>query len=265
MNLELKGKKALITGSTTGIGLAIARSLFREGATVIVNGRTKERVEQAVSDILAIDPARSADVLGVVADLADKSGVATMIKAFTEVDILINNLGVYKAQPLEDIREDEWNRMFDINVVNGAVLSQAYLKRMHRNNWGRILFIGSEAGVNIPVDMIPYGVSKAAQIALARGLAETTAGTGITVNSVLPGPTYSEGINQFLENLPLDRSQDRATLENEFLLKLRPTSLLRRFATSEEVASMVTYLASPLSSATNGASVRVDGGLLRHV
>ena len=264
MNLKLNGKKALVTGSTAGIGLEIARSLFREGAKVIVNGRTQARVDDAVREVQSLDPTRRDDVLGIVADLGSQAGVEALVRKVSEVDVLVNNLGVYKAQPLEDIREADWKHMFDVNVMSGAVLSQTYLKGMRARDWGRILFIASEAGVNIPADMIPYGVSKAAQIALARGLAETTAGTGVTVNSVLPGPTYSEGINQFLENLPLDQGQDRVALEKEFLLKLRPTSLLRRFATAEEVANMVTYLASPLSSATNGAAVRVEGGLLRN-
>ena len=200
-----------------------------------------------------------------MADLGHNSGVEIVTKNIQYVDILINNLGIYKAQALEDIRESDWREMFDVNVMSGALLSQVYLKFMRQKNWGRIVFIASETGVNIPADMIPYGVSKAAQIALARGLAETTAGSNITVNSVLPGPTYSEGVSQSLANLPLDQTQDRNALERDFLLKLRPTSLLKRFATSEEVANLVTYLASPLSSATNGASLRVDGGLLRNV
>ncbi len=265
MNLELSGKTALVTGSTAGIGVSIATSLFREGAKVIINGRTKERVEQAISLLAAVDPSRKGEIHGIVADLSTPVGIKTLKDSVIHVDILINNLGIFESKPLIDVAEDDWARMFNTNVVSGALVSQHFIQGMRERNWGRIIFIASESAVNIPADMIPYGVSKAAQIALARGLAETTAGTGITVNSVLPGPTYSEGISKFLEELPLDHGQDRAALERDFLAKLRPTSLLKRFATADEVASLVTYVSSPLSSATNGAALRVEGGLLRNI
>lgn len=263
MNLNLTGKIALVTGSTAGIGLAIAQSLYQEGARVIVNGRTSARVESAIAAVRA-GPASSGEVLGFVGDFTQPGTIDAVTQAYPALDILINNLGVFEAKNFSDIAADDWANMFQTNVVTGALLSQRYLPRMLEVNRGRIIFIASEAGVNIPADMIPYGVSKAAQIALARGLAEVTAGSAVTVNAVLPGPTYSEGVTTFLSSLPLEQNQSREALESEFIRKLRPTSLIKRFARAEEVASLVTYLASPLSSATNGAAVRVEGGLLRH-
>jgi NAD(P)-dependent dehydrogenase (short-subunit alcohol dehydrogenase family) len=260
MNLELTGKTALVTASTGGIGLAITKALHREGAEVIVNGRTGARVSDAIGRIKEGE----SRVSGIAADLTTREGMAKVLESVPRVDILVNNLGVYEAKPLEALKDDDWLKMFETNVLTGARISPFYLKGMKDRNWGRILFIASEAGVNIPADMMPYGVSKAAQIALARGLAETTVGTGVTVNSVLPGPTYSEGINSFLDSVVKD-SGDRAESEREFLKKARPTSLIQRFATAEEVANLVVYLASPLSSATNGAALRVEGGLLRGI
>lgn len=263
MNLQLNGKVALVTGSTVGIGFAIAKSLHDEGAEVILNGRSKDRVNEARERLR--DSASPAAVHELVADLTTDGGVRILQEQFPAVDILVNNLGVYEAKPLSEIAPEDWERMFSVNVVSGARLSQFYLPKMKAKGAGRVLFIASESGVNIPPDMIHYGVSKAAQIALARGLAETTAGTGVTVNTVLPGPTYSEGVDRFLKDVIGSQAGDRSKIESEFLTRMRPTSLIRRFATAEEVASLVTYLASPLSSATNGAALRVEGGLLRGV
>jgi NAD(P)-dependent dehydrogenase (short-subunit alcohol dehydrogenase family) len=263
MNLNLTGKTALVTGSTAGIGLAIAQSLYQEGVRVIVNGRTPERVESAIAAIRSRAPS-AGELLGFVGDFTQAGAIDAVTRTYPTLDILINNLGVFEAKELTDVAPEDWANMFQTNVVTGALLSQRYLPRMLEANSGRIIFIASEAGVNIPADMIPYGVSKAAQIALARGLAEVTAGSAVTVNAVLPGPTYSEGVTTFLNSLPLEQSQSRAALESEFIRKLRPTSLIRRFARTEEVASLVTYLASPLASATNGAAMRAEGGLLRH-
>jgi NAD(P)-dependent dehydrogenase (short-subunit alcohol dehydrogenase family) len=260
MNTKLNGKIALITGSTAGIGLAIAKALHGEGANVIINGRTQERVDEALRQLSTQEGGHPR---GIAADLSTLEGVSRITREFSHVDILVNNFGVYESKAARDLEDGDWLRLFELNVLSGARLSQAYLPKMRARNWGRVLFIASEAGVNIPPDMIPYGVSKAAQIALSRGLAETTAGSEVTVNSVLPGPTYSEGVSRFLETVPDLKAGSRSEVESTFIKKLRPTSLIQRFATGEEVASLVTYLASPLASATNGAAVRVEGGLLR--
>lgn len=265
MDLKLKGKRVLITGSTAGIGFAIAQTFYAEGADVIVNGRTAERVEHALA-LLRETPTPQAQgrLWGIAADLSTQEGFSTLVAEHKVVDILVNNLGIFNAKSLADIRDEDFADMFRVNVLSGARLTQHYLPQMTAAGWGRVVFIASEAGVNIPPDMIPYGVSKAAQMALARGFAETTAGTGVTINSVLPGPTYSEGINHFLADVFNGQTKPRSELEKDFIKQLRPTSLLQRFATAEEVASMVAYVASPLAAATNGAALRVEGGLLRH-
>ena len=262
MNLEIKSKTALVTGSTAGIGLAIAERLLREGASVIINGRTEDRVEHSVR--ILRDKYTASKVKGFVGDLTDARERERLYSQFEAIDILINNLGVYESKPLSDIADSDWLKMFDTNVVSGAALTRYYLKSMMQRNWGRIIFIASETGVNIPADMIHYGVSKAAQIALARGIAELTKGTAVTVNSVLPGPTLSEGVNRYLDSVMGGANGDRKVLEQNFISTLRPTSLIQRFASSEEVANLVAYLSSPLSSATNGAAIRVEGGLLRN-
>ncbi len=257
MNLQLEGKTALVTGSTAGIGLAIADALTKEGAAVIVNGRTADRVEAAKSRIGAAH--------GFAVDLATEEGARNLIARFPEVDILVNNLGIFEPKPFVEITDEDWLRFFEVNVLSGVRLSRFYLAQMLQRNWGRIVFISSESAVNIPVEMIHYGVTKTAQIALARGLAETTAGTNVTVNSVLPGPTRSEGVQQFVQDLAKGQGIDAATVEAEFFRNARPSSLLKRFATPEEVAAMVVYVCSPRASATNGAALRVDGGVVRSI
>jgi NAD(P)-dependent dehydrogenase (short-subunit alcohol dehydrogenase family) len=261
MNLQLKGKRALVTGSTAGIGLAIASALAREEAIVYVNGRTQSRVEQALQSIREEVP--GANISGVAADLGTADGAGTMIAAVPEADILVNNVGIFEPKTFEEIPDDDWQRFFEVNVMSGVRLSRHYLPRMKAANWGRILFISSESGLQIPAEMIHYGMTKSAQIAIARGLAESVAGTGITVNSVLPGPTLSEGVGTFVETLAASEGVSRDDFEKRFFTGMRATSLIKRFLDPSEIANMVAFLASPLSSATNGAAVRVEGGILK--
>jgi NAD(P)-dependent dehydrogenase (short-subunit alcohol dehydrogenase family) len=263
MNLELDGKRALVTGSTAGIGYAIADALAREGADVIVNGRTEARVEQASKSILASHP--PAKVEGLAADLGSADGVRIAVERCPDVDILVNNLGIFEPKPFEQIPDEDWFRFFEVNVMSGVRLSRSYLPGMKTRNWGRIVFISSESAVQIPAEMIHYGMTKTAQLAISRGLAETTAGTGVTVNSVLPGPTASEGANEFVDRMAAASKQTKAEFETEFFRSVRPSSLLRRFARPDEVAALVVFLCSPLSSATNGAALRADGGVVRSI
>src|SRR5438128_325702 len=263
MDLQLTNKKALVTGSTAGIGFAVASLLAQEGAAVVVNGRSQRRVAQAVQRIRT--ERKNAQVMGIPADLGTKEGVNLLVRDVPVVDILVNNLGIFEPKPFSEITDEDWLRFFEVNVLSGARLSRFYLPQMLQKNWGRIVFISSESGVNIPVEMVHYGVTKTAQIALARGVAETTAGTGVTVNSVLPGPTRSEGVERFVEDLAKGQGTDAARVEAEFFRTARSTSLLKRFATPEEVAAMVAYVCSPRASATNGAALRVDGGVVRSI
>jgi NAD(P)-dependent dehydrogenase (short-subunit alcohol dehydrogenase family) len=260
MDLQLGNKTALVTGSTAGIGNAIATSLAREGAAVIVNGRSAKAVAAAVDEMKT---AARGKVSGFAGDLSDAAVAAQLLAQHPAVDILVNNLGIFEVRAFEDIRDEDWRRFFDVNVLSGARLSRLYLPGMRQRNWGRIIFISSESGLQIPAEMVHYGMTKAAQIAVARGLAEITAGTGITVNSVLPGPTSSRGVGDFVASMAEKSGKSAQTVESEFFKTARPTSLLKRFATPEEVAAMVTYVASPLSAATNGAALRVDGGVVK--
>ena len=260
MDLQLRGKIALVSGSTAGIGNAIATSLAREGARVIVNGRTPKAVDAAVA---AMKSAAGGDVMGFAGDLSSASVAEKLLHLHPQVDILVNNLGIFEVKAFEDITDAEWLRFFDVNVLSGARLARLYLPFMRKRNWGRIIFISSESGYQIPAEMIHYGMTKAAQIAVARGLAEATAGTGITVNSVLPGPTRSRGVADFVADWAAKSGKSAQTVEDEFFKTARPTSLIKRFATPEEVAAMVTFVASPLSAATNGAALRVDGGVVK--
>ena len=260
MDLQLTDKIALVSGSTAGIGNAIAASLAREGARVIVNGRTAAAVDGAVA---AMKSATHGDVVGFAGDLSAAPVAEKLLQAHPHVDILVNNLGIFEVRAFEDITDADWQRFFDVNVLSGARLSRLYLPSMRQRNWGRIIFISSESGYQIPAEMIHYGMTKAAQIAVARGLAEATAGTGITVNSVLPGPTRSRGVGDFVADWAAKTGKSPQTVESEFFKNARPTSLIKRFATPEEAAAMVTFVASPLSAATNGAALRVDGGVVK--
>jgi NAD(P)-dependent dehydrogenase (short-subunit alcohol dehydrogenase family) len=263
MDLQLTKRTALVTGSTAGIGFAIASLFAQEGAAVMVSGRSRERVDEAVSRIKS--ESGGARVQGVAADLGTREGVDLLTSTVPMVDILVNNLGIYEEKPFPEISDEDWQRIFDINVMSGVRLSRFYLPKMLERNWGRIVFISSESGVNIPVEMVHYGVTKTAVIALGRGLAEMTVGTGVTVNSVLPGPTRSEGVGQFLREMATARGTDAASIEKEFFRTARPTSLLKRFADPREVAAMVVYVCSQMASATNGAALRVDGGVVRSI
>src|SRR4051812_7484951 len=260
MNLQLDNRLALVTGSTAGIGFAIAEALAAEGARVIVNGRTQKGVDSAVA---AIGTSTGKTALGFAGDLSTAVAAETVVNAYPGIEILVNNLGIFEAVPFEKIPDDDWRRFFEVNVLSGARLARLVLPAMRKANWGRIIFISSESGVHIPAEMVHYGMTKAAQIATARGIAETVAGTGITVNSVLPGPTKSRGVGDFVESLAREQGKSPAQFETEFFAHVRPTSLIKRFATTQEVAAMVAYVASPLASATTGAALRVDGGTVK--
>jgi NAD(P)-dependent dehydrogenase (short-subunit alcohol dehydrogenase family) len=257
MDLKLKGKLALISGSTAGIGHAIAAALAAEGARVIVNGRLQASVDGAVARINA---AEGGQVLGFAGDLSTRAAAEALTTRFPNIEILVNNLGIFEPKPFEDIPDEDWMRFFDVNVLSGIRLARLCLPAMKRANWGRIIFVSSESAVQIPAEMIHYGMTKTAQLAVARGLAESLAGTDITVNSVLPGPTKSRGVGEFVGALARADGKSFAAYEKVFFEKARPTSLLKRFETPEEIATMVAYIASPLSSGTTGAALRVDGG-----
>jgi len=263
MNLELDGKRALVTGSTAGIGYAVAEALAREGASVIVNGRTEARVEHAIKSILDSHPRAKAE--GLAADLGSADGVRAAIERLADVDILVNNLSIFEPKPFDQIPDEDWFRFFEVNVMSGVRLSRQYLPGMKSRNWGRIIFISSESAVQIPVEMIHYGMTKTAQVAIARGIAESVAGSGVTVNNILVGPTESEGVGTFLSSMAKQQNKSTIQIEKEFFQTARPSSLLRRFINVDEVAAMVTYVASEPASATNGSALRVDGGVIRAI
>ncbi len=265
MDLNLVGKRALVTGSTAGIGLATAAGLHREGASVIISGRTPRRVEEATKKIKELPTIGTPDVIGIAADLGTPEGVAKVVRHLPEVDILVNNVGIFEPKPFEEIPDEDWLRFFQVNVMSGVRLTRHYLPGMKARNWGRIVFVSSESAVQIPAEMIHYGMTKTAQLAIARGVAEAVAGTGITVNSVLPGPTESEGVATFVGELARQQGVGRSEFEMEFFRSARPSSLLKRFATGDEVANLIVYVCSPLASATNGAALRVDGGVIRAI
>ncbi|RFU48144.1 SDR family NAD(P)-dependent oxidoreductase [Paraburkholderia sp. DHOC27] len=260
MDLHLKDKLALVTGSTAGIGLAIAATLAQEGARVIVNGRKQEAVDKVVAELKS---STGADVLGFAGDLSQAGAANEVAKRYPDVEILVNNLGIFEPKPFEEIPDEDWQRFFDVNVLSGVRLARLYLPAMKRANWGRIIFISSESGIQIPAEMVHYGVTKTAQIAVARGIAESVAGTGITVNSVLPGPTKSRGVVDFVDSLAKADGKSAEQIEKDFFAHVRPTSLIKRFGTTEEVATLVAYVASPLASATTGAALRADGGVVK--
>jgi hypothetical protein len=259
MDLGLEGKRVLVTGSTAGIGFAAARLFAHEGATVFVNGRSPQRVDAAVT-ALGTD-----NVFGIVGDVSTAEGVGAIIDAVPEVDVLVNNAGIFEPKAFEDIPDADWMRFFETNVMSGIRLSRHYMRGMLARNWGRIVFVSSESAVQIPVEMIHYGMTKTAQLAVARGLAERTRGTGVTVNSVLPGPTMSEGVGDFVRALARDQSRTETDVEKDFFVHARPSSLIGRFATPDEIANLIVYTASTAASATTGASLRVDGGVVRSI
>jgi len=254
MDLQLTGKTALVTGATAGIGLAIARSLAAEGANVVICGRSQANLDVASNDI-------GRSVRAVLADPASAEGAAALVAAVPEIDILVNNLGIYESKGFGEITDEDWRRFFEVNVLSGARLSRHYLPGMLTRDWGRIIFISSESAVLVPPNMIHYGMTKTAQLAISRGLAATTKGTRVTVNSVLPGTTRSAGIEDFLRSVASDPNLPAVEMEREYFAKERPSSLIQRMIEPEEVASLVAYVASPLSAATNGAALRVDGGI----
>src|SRR5437879_1035599 len=261
MNLGLKSKTALVSGSTAGIGLAIAAALAAEGAKVIINGRTKARVDAALDQLRK--RVKDAEFHGVAADLGVAGGLEAIAGQIPRVDILVNNLGIFEAKTFFHIPDDDWKRLFEVNVLSGVRLTRQYLPAMLRKNWGRVIFISSESAQQIPAEMIHYGMTKTAQVAIARGLAETTTGTGVTVNSVLVGPTASEGVAQFFDGLAKQQGVSPAELERQFFAAVRPTSLLKRFETPEEVAAVVAFVAGTTATTINGAAVRGDGGVVR--
>ncbi len=263
MELQLNGKLAVVTGSTAGIGFAIAEALANEGASVVVNGRTEQRVNEAISKLRASGV--RGKVGGIAADVGTAAGIEKLTDRFPDVDILVNNAGIFEVKPFEQIDDEDWKRLFEVNVLSGVRLSRHYLAGMKKRNWGRIVFISSESAVQIPAEMIHYGMTKTAQLAIARGLAETTTGANVTVNSVLPGPTASEGVERFVRELAAEQKTDPGAVEDEFFRTMRPTSLLKRFAKPEEVAAMVAFVCSPVSSATNGEALRADGGVVRSI
>jgi NAD(P)-dependent dehydrogenase (short-subunit alcohol dehydrogenase family) len=263
MDLGINGKKAIVTGSTAGIGLAIAIELAREGAAVVVNGRGDDRVKQAVERVK--QRVAGANVAGVAADMGTAAGADAVTRAVPDADILVNNVGIFEPKPFDQIPDADWLRFFEVNVLSGVRLGRYYLPRMVKQNWGRIVFISSESSVNIPAEMIHYGMTKTAQLAVARGMAETTVGTNVTVNSVLPGPTASEGVGLFVEQVASSRGVDKKQFEKDFFDTIRPSSLLKRFETPEEIAAMVAYVCSTRASGTNGAALRVDGGVVRSI
>jgi NAD(P)-dependent dehydrogenase (short-subunit alcohol dehydrogenase family) len=263
MDLGLKDKVALVTGSTEGIGFAIAKALAQEGASVYINGRSQKRVEDAIDQLK--DKQITGELRAAPFDLSNKMETSALLKKIPTVDILVNNLGIYEVKPFDEISDEDWLRFFEINVMSGIRLSRHYLPHMKEKNWGRIVFISSESGINTPPEMIHYGVTKTAQLALSRGLAETTVGTKVTVNSVLPGPTYSKGVLEYINQMAQSKGITTQQAEKEFFKTVRPGSLLQRFATAEEVADLVAFVCSPRAAAINGAALRVEGGLIHSV
>jgi NAD(P)-dependent dehydrogenase (short-subunit alcohol dehydrogenase family) len=260
MDLKLENRLALVTGSTAGIGYAIAEGLAREGARAIVNGRSQGSVDAALASIRS---ATGRDAIGYAGDLTDASAAEALVRRHPGIEILVNNLGIFEPKPFEEISDSDWMRFFEANVLSGVRLARLCLPSMKRRNWGRIIFISSESAVQIPAEMIHYGTTKTAQLAVSRGLAEAVAGTGITVNSILPGPTKSRGVGGFVEALAQHEGKTPKDVEKEFFEKARPTSLIKRFSAPEEIAPLVVYIASPLASSTTGAALRVDGGVLK--
>jgi NAD(P)-dependent dehydrogenase (short-subunit alcohol dehydrogenase family) len=268
MDYGLKGKQALVTGSTAGIGYAAAQALLREGAAVTINGRTMARVDAAVARLRQArlrQAVPGSDVRGIAADLGSAEGCSTVTRELADVDLLVNNLGIFEPKPFDQITDDDWKRFFETNVLSGIRLARHYLPAMKARNWGRIVFVSSESALQTPTEMMHYGMTKTAQLAVARGLAETLVGTGVTVNSVLPGPTDSEGVGGFFAKIAASQGIDREVLVGDFFKHARPSSILQRFATPDEIAAMIAYVCSAQASATTGAALRVDGGVVRTI
>ncbi|MGA0558230.1 SDR family NAD(P)-dependent oxidoreductase [Larkinella sp. VNQ87] len=263
MNLEISGKTALVTGSTAGIGLAIARTLAQEGAEVILNGRNKERTDALARKMM--DELPGTRFRAVAADFSKVDDINALLADVSEVDILVNNVGIFEPKEFADIPDEDWFRFFEVNVMSGVRLSRHYFPAMLAKGWGRIIFVSSESGLQIPTEMIHYGMTKTAQLAVSRGLAELTTGTEVTVNTILPGPTFSEGVGDFIGNMAAMNKVTVEEMEKDFFKHARPTSIIKRFATTQEVANLVAYLVSPLASATNGAAIRVDGGVTKTI
>jgi NAD(P)-dependent dehydrogenase (short-subunit alcohol dehydrogenase family) len=262
MDLKLKGKRAFVSGSTAGIGFAVALGLAREGVEVVINGRTDAKVSDAIKRIAG---GTAATVSGIAADLGGAAGADRLLSELGKVDILVNNIGIFEPKPFLEIPDADWLRFFETNVMSGVRLCRSLLPYMIERGWGRVIFVSSESGLNIPTEMVHYGMTKTAQLAISRGIAESVAGTGVTVNAVLPGPTRSEGAIAFLEKIARERSMDVKEAETELIRTLRPTSLLKRMATPEEVANLAVYLCGEPSSATTGSALRVDGGVVRTI
>jgi len=260
MDLQISGKRALVSGSTKGIGFAIACELAREGASVVLNGRKPQDVADAVSRLKTAIP--SADAKGIAADLSTAEGSQVLLTACPQADILVNNLGIFDPAPFESITDSEWQRFFDVNVMSGVRLARHYLPAMKAANWGRIVFISSESGINTPGEMVHYGMTKSAQLAVSRGLAQSCAGTGVTVNAVLPGPTSSEGVTEFFGKLADDAGISLEVMERRFFAEVRPTSIIKRMIDPAEVAALVAYVCSARASATTGAALKVEGGVV---
>ena len=263
MNLGLRGKLAVVSGSTAGIGFAIAAVLAQEGARVVINGRTEARVTAAVEKIR--QRMKGAELIGVAADLGTAAGVNAFVKQIPEADILVNNLGIFEVKPFLEIPDADWLRFFEINVLSGVRLTRHYLAGMLEKNWGRVIFISSESGQQIPTEMIHYGMTKTAQVAIARGVAQTVVATGVTVNSVLVGPTASEGASEFVQNMARQQAISAGEVEKQFFATIRPTSLLKRFETPDEIAAVVAFVASTQSVAINGAAVRAEAGVVQSI
>lgn len=261
MNFQLNNKTVLVSGSTTGIGYAIAKTFAAEGARVYINGRTNEKVNEAIRKIISELP--NAKLVGIAADLTTKSGIDKLKTELAEIDIIINNLGIFEPVPFFESTDTDWNSMFSTNVLSGVNLTKFYMPKMLAKNWGRVVFISSESALQIPTEMIHYGMSKTAQLSVANGLAQLTKGTGVTVNSILPGPTYSEGVEKFIGDLAAQRKTTTTEVEHQYFIETRPLSLLQRFITPDEVAATVVFVSSPIAAATNGAAIRVDGGILK--
>jgi len=260
MKIDLSGKTALVTGSTAGIGFAIAKGLAATGAEVVLNGRSRARVDEAAAKLARAVP--GGKVHGLAADVSTAAGCKELVAALPQVDILVNNAGIFEPKSFFEIPDEDWSRFFEVNVMSGVRLSRSYLPGMLKRNWGRIVFISSESGLNIPTEMIHYGTTKTAQLAISRGLAKLTRGTGVTVNSVLPGPTMSEGVEGFVKDLARQNGQSEAEAANQFVRQHRPSSLLQRFASTDEIANIVVYISSKEASATNGAALRAEGGIV---